>query len=51
MKDFATVAKNTSDSLVSQFENLKQVQTGIEQISNVVQNNSAAEETSATSEE
>lgn len=52
MKEFAGVARDTSDSLMSQFESLKQVQTGIEQISNVVQSNSAAaQETSATSEE
>lgn len=52
MKIFAEVAKNTSEDSVTQFENLKQVRSGIEQISSVVQNNSAAaEETSATSEE
>lgn len=52
MKKFADVAKNSSEVSMSQYDNLKQIQLGIEQISNVVQSNSAsAEETSATSEE
>lgn len=52
MKQFADVAKNSSELSISQYDNLKQIQLGIEQISNVVQSNSAAaEETSATSEE
>lgn len=52
MKNFAEMAKKTSDTSVSQFEILKQVKSGIEQISSVIQSNSAAaEETSAISEE
>lgn len=52
MKQFAEVAKDTSEASLTQFENLKQVQSGIEQISGVVQSNSAAaQEASATSEE
>lgn len=52
MKNFAEIAKNTSETSTTQYESLKQVQNGIEQISSVVQSNSAAaEETSATSEE
>lgn len=49
---FAEMAKNSSESSDMQAEMLNQVQGGIEQIANVVQNNSAAaQETSATSEE
>lgn len=49
---FAVMARESSDSSESQAEMLRQIQSGIEQIANVVQNNSAtAEESSATSEE
>lgn len=52
MKNFAVIAKETSEKSNEQFENLQQIKEGIEQISGVVQSNSAsAEETSATSEE
>lgn len=52
MREFAEVAKNSSESSTTQSYNLKQIQQGIEQISGVVQSNSAsAQETSATSEE
>lgn len=52
MKNFAVVAKDTSEMSDEQYENLLQIKEGIEQISAVVQSNSAAaEETSATSEE
>lgn len=52
MKDFAEVARKTSESSKLQYENLMQVRQGIEQISSVVQSNSAAaEQSSATSQE
>lgn len=52
MKEFAVVAKSTSESSDEQYVILRQIKAGMEQISTVVQNNSAAaEETSATSEE
>lgn len=52
MNAFAEIAETTSTNSATQAELLKQVQSGIEQIALVVQNNSAtAEETSATSEE
>ena len=52
MKEFAEITKNVSATSKQQAEMLKQVETGIEQITGVVQNNSAsAEETSATSQE
>lgn len=52
MKEFAVVAKDTSESSNEQYVNLRQVKDGMDQISGVVQSNSAAaEETSATSEE
>lgn len=52
MKGFAVVAKETSESSNEQHMNLRQIKEGMDQISGVVQSNSAAaEETSATSEE
>lgn len=52
IKLLASSSKETSNISVSQAETMKQIEQGIEQISVVVQNNSAsAEETSATSEE
>lgn len=52
MKSFAVVAKETSESSNEQHMNLRQIKEGMDQISGVVQSNSAAaEETSATSEE
>lgn len=52
MKEFAEIAKGSSEGSATQFESLQQVKAGIEQISIVVQSNSAAaQETSATSEE
>lgn len=52
MRNFAVIAKETSEKSNEQFENLQQIKEGIEQISGVVQSNSAsAQETSATSEE
>lgn len=52
MNSFAKMAKESSNSSNSQAEMLQQVQSGIEQIANVVQGNSAAsQESSATSEE
>ena len=52
MEEFAQMASGSASSSVSQADMLKQVEAGIDQISTVVQNNSAAsEETSAISEE
>lgn len=52
MKIFATVAKDTSENSNEQYMSLRQIKEGMDQISVVVQSNSAAaEETSATSEE
>lgn len=52
IKMLAVSAKETSDISVTQADTMRQVEQGIEQISGVVQANSAAaEETSATSEE
>ena len=52
IKELATGAKGNSIISKEQAETMAQVQMGIEQIADVVQNNSAsAEETSATSEE
>ena len=52
MKSFAEAARGIKESSQNQAELLKQIEGGIEQIAEVVQNNSAAaEETSATSEE
>ena len=52
MEEFAQMASGAASSSVSQADMLKQVEAGIDQISTVVQNNSAAsEETSAISEE
>lgn len=52
MKEFAEITEHVSATSRQQADMLKQVEIGIEQIANVVQNNSAAaEETYATSEE
>ncbi len=52
MEQFAVVAKKVADASKTQADMLAQVEQGIEQISTVVNNNSAAsEETSAISEE
>ncbi len=52
MTEFAEITKQVSSTSREQADMLKQVETGIEQIAGVVQNNSAsAEETSATSQE
>lgn len=52
MKNFAEIAKETSEKSNEQYISLQQIKEGIEQISAVVQSNSAAaEEASATSEE
>ena len=52
MREFEQVAQNTSEVSKKQADMLTQIQRGIEQISMIVQTNSAgAEETSATSEE
>ena len=52
MKEFAEMSRGLSESADSQAELLNQITQGIEQVSAVVQNNSAAaEETFATSEE
>lgn len=52
MKAFAVIAKDTSEKSNEQYLNLSQVKEGMNQISGVVQSNSAAaEESSATSEE
>lgn len=52
MKKFAEFLINSSEQSKTQAEMLQQIEAGIDQISNVVQNNSAtAEESSATSEE
>lgn len=52
MKEFAVIAKDTSEKSNEQYINLSQVKEGMNQISGVVQSNSAAaEESSATSEE
>lgn len=52
IKNFAAVAKESSETSDTQAELLAQIQSGIEQIANVVQTNSAAaQESSATSEE
>ncbi|MBQ3104469.1 MAG: methyl-accepting chemotaxis protein [Lachnospiraceae bacterium] len=52
MSGFAAMAAQTAEASRSQAEMLKQVESGIDQISVVVQNNSAsAEESSAVSEE
>jgi len=52
MENFATMAAGAADSSKTQLEMLEQIQAGIEQITEVVQNNSAAaQETSALSEE
>lgn len=52
MRNFADIAKDTSEKSNEQFMSLQQIKEGMEQISGVVQSNSAAaEETSATSEE
>ena len=51
MNDFANAVKGASESSTEQANMLKQIEQGIEQISSVVQSNSAAaEETSATSQ-
>lgn len=50
--DYSEAARGIKESSQNQAELLKQIEGGIEQIAEVVQNNSAAaEETSATSEE
>lgn len=52
MKEFAVIAKDTSEKSNEQYVNLRQIKEGMDQISGVVQSNSAAaEESSATSEE
>lgn len=52
IEEFAKAAKSTSEKSIEQYNNLKQIKDSIDQISRVVQNNSAAaEESSATSEE
>ena len=52
MENFSVMAANAADSSKAQLEMLQQVESGIEQITEVVQNNSAAaQETSALSEE
>lgn len=52
MNDFANAVKGASESSTEQANMLKQIEQGIEQISSVVQSNSAAaEETFATSQE
>ena len=52
MRSFSGIAKVTNQKSIEQSESLQQVRVGIEQISGVVQSNSAsAEEASATSEE
>ena len=52
IKTLASSTKEISDLSVSQAEAMKQLELGVEQISEVIQNNSAAaQETSATSEE
>ena len=52
MENFAEMAAGAAEASKTQVELLKEVGTGIEQITVVVQNNSAAaEETSAVSEE
>ena len=52
MKEFASMAANTSQSSKEQADLLVQIEAGIEQIADVVQTNSAsAQETSATSQE
>ncbi|MEG1946766.1 MAG: methyl-accepting chemotaxis protein [Lachnospiraceae bacterium] len=52
IRSLANATQEVSNMSMTQAETVNQVQLGIEQISNVVQNNSAAaEETSATSEE
>lgn len=52
MQEFAQIAHQNSEAFTSQAESLREIETGVEQISVVVQNNSAsAEESSATSEE
>lgn len=52
MREFAQVANSSSEDSRVQAESMKEVEIGIEQISSVVQSNSAsAEEASATSEE
>lgn len=52
MNMFAEMSKTSSDASDSQADMLQQVQLGIEQIANVIQNNSAlAQQSSATSEE
>lgn len=52
MQEFAQIASDNSDAFQNQAVTLREIESGVEQISVVVQNNSAsAEETSATSEE
>lgn len=47
----AVSTKEISDLSVSEADAMKQLELGVEQIAEVIQNNSAAAETSATSEE
>lgn len=52
MKQFADIAKSSSEASVTQYDSLHQIRKGIEQISSVVQvNSAAAQQTSATSQE
>lgn len=52
MQEFAQIASENSDAFHHQAVTLREIESGVEQISVVVQNNSAsAEETSATSQE